>query len=500
MLWWLPSVTLLGLAAPGAAQTTTVPVSIKPVNITQEDYLSVPATCLAVLTQNINCPPVLIHARDVGGALSRFYSDKSLTDLCTTACANSLSTWHRRVVGACANVRVPTSQGKLTLVAAWSQAFVETYATTCLVDGSGKLCNSVLRGEFGVNPANQQVTKTPASSAPCNGCFLSMLSTQLRLPLTATDPKLLNMYKTMTSKCSSTGWTIPPTPASTAWDSSTVPLSGQTCQQIATTNRISTMNLLSANGLAGNCYLFPSTGSVCIPSAAVCTPYTVKASDTCGSVARANDITSVQLIAWNTELGIGCVNLARSVGHVICVSQPGGAWENPDGAPEPTPEPTFVSIPAIDGMSGIGALPTPTRAGWNETLEVAPFAEGTRHDCTFYAEAPVLKDWIANTTSSSCVDVAAAFGVSVDELVSWNPSLEAGGGCSLDEGLQYCVQIHDVRAERTHEKCTEFAMASPGNDCAKFAAEQGLEKARFIEWNPVVGSDCGEFKTDSLVS
>jgi hypothetical protein len=195
---------------------------------------------------------------------------------------------------------------------------------------------------------------------------------------------------------------------------------------------------------------------------------------------------------------VGCVNLAQSVGYVICVSQPGGAWENPNGPPPTTPEPTFASIPAIDGMSGINALPTPTRAGWNQTLEVAPFAEGSRHDCTFYAQAPMLKDWVANTTTSSCADVAAAFGVSVGDLVAWNPSLEAGAACTLKEELQYCVQIHDVRAEQTHEKCTEFIMASPGNDCAKFVAEQGLDMKRFVEWNPVVGSDCGGFKTGEL--
>ena len=108
---------------------------IKPINITQEDYLSIPATCLSVLTQDVNCAPVLIFAREFGGGMSRFYTDASLTDLCTSACTSSLTTWHRRVVGACADVRVPSSFGKLTLVAQWAQEYLEAYSTSCLADG-----------------------------------------------------------------------------------------------------------------------------------------------------------------------------------------------------------------------------------------------------------------------------------------------------------------------------------------------------------------------------
>lgn len=69
------------------------------------------------------------------------------------------------------------------------------------------------------------------------------------------------------------------------------------------TNRVSTNHLLEANGLGGGCYGFPTSGNLCIPSNAVCTPYTVRQTDTCGAIARANDISPVQLMSWNLQLG-----------------------------------------------------------------------------------------------------------------------------------------------------------------------------------------------------
>lgn len=105
-----------------------------------------------------------------------------------------------------------------------------------------------------------------------------------------------------------------------------------TCQSISIAEGISTTDLLVANNLQGYCYEFPTSGSLCIPSAKVCTPYTVKAGDTCGTIAgNLTAATSpIQIISWNPALGSSCSNLANLVGYVICVSNPGGTWVNPN--------------------------------------------------------------------------------------------------------------------------------------------------------------------------
>ena len=180
------------------------------------------------------------------------------------------------------------------------------------------------------------------------------------------------------------------------------------------------------------------------------------------------------------------------MGYVICVSQPGGDWENPD-PPPPTTTPTFESIPPLAEMSDILALPTPSRIGWNETAEIAPFADGTRLDCSYYIQPPVLHNWETEEYTSSCEDVAASFNVEVEDLVTWNPSL--ADDCNLRDDRQYCVQIHDEKPSDTSEQCAEFDLAPPGYDCDKFLAVHGLDMSQFVAWNPIVGNACSDFKT-----
>lgn len=191
-----------------------------------------------------------------------------------------------------------------------------------------------------------------------------------------------------------------------------------------------------------------------------------------------------------------CSGLASAVGFVICVSQPGGNWVNPD-PPPPTTTRSLENLPSLGGMSEIAALPTPSRAGWDDTLEVAPFADGSRHDCTLYAQAPILTDWQTDTYSSTCAAVAAAYNVAVSDLVAWNPSL--AGDCTLREDRQYCVQIHDDQARDVSDYCAEFALAQPGWDCSKYVAAHGLEMSQFLAWNPAVGTSCADFQTGAFL-
>jgi hypothetical protein len=93
------------------------------------------------------------------------------------------------------------------------------------------------------------------------------------------------------------------------------------------------VHLLTANNLEAYCNNFPTSGTVCIPSAKKCKPYQLKAdlSDTCTTIASQEGVTWTQIVSWNPELGEYCENidmLAKG-GQVICLSTPGGGWVNP---------------------------------------------------------------------------------------------------------------------------------------------------------------------------
>lgn len=88
--------------------------------------------------------------------------------------------------------------------------------------------------------------------------------------------------------------------------------------------------MTQANGLSNLCYLFPTLGTVCIPTALKCETYIVKTGDTCQSIQLQFSIMFSQVVAWNWGLGTACQNLASYVGYAICVSNPGGNWVDPN--------------------------------------------------------------------------------------------------------------------------------------------------------------------------
>jgi LysM repeat protein len=98
---------------------------------------------------------------------------------------------------------------------------------------------------------------------------------------------------------------------------------GDSCDDIAKANSISTDALLQINGLPGGCAGFPNNmTSLCVQGS--CTPRIVEANDTCASLAAEAGATVVQLLAWNTGIDPLCINLDKQVGHVICLSNPLG--------------------------------------------------------------------------------------------------------------------------------------------------------------------------------
>lgn len=105
---------------------------------------------------------------------------------------------------------------------------------------------------------------------------------------------------------------------------------------------------------------------------------------------------------------------------------------------------TSISIPPVD------AAVTSTTA--------LPLASGSIPECDYYVEPiPVpgivdqsdSEDYFAIDASiNSCGFVAAEWGVTVDDLQEWNPSLASADPCMLDEEFRYCALKNATAVER----------------------------------------------------
>lgn len=142
----------------------------------------------------------------------------------------------------------------------------------------------------------------------------------------------------------------------------------------------------------------------------------------------------------------------------------------------------------------MNSLPTAAFGDFaNETLSIA---NGTRLDCAILIAGEEVKDLSTNQVISSCEQVAAGYDVTVDDLITWNPSLISSAPCALEPKLQYCVQRMIIAPpEDSTSYCLQWDTAPPGHTCNNFTITRGVHPDRFIEWNPSVGAECANWKT-----
>lgn len=455
------------------------------------------ASCVNVLNSVISCDPSIAWV-----GRGRYEEDSTLQTVCTDACSFALTRWIPRVSGACTS-RYVDELGNAYLPAYWVEGILENYNLLCQ-QNNGKFCNAVVRDAFGVNPVDQNKTKSAVATATCDDCFLKQIQTRLQMPLQS-NPDLASTFKSLTSACKKTGFAVTPVATTTSWIiSTTLPSpsvalptsttcvgttyaikSGDTCDSIATAQGLSTGGLIDANGLQAHCANLPKSGNLCIPTSAKCKTRTVKQGDTCAKVADQVGLTWVQIATWNPDFGSDCKRISNFTGSVMCVSTPGGNWVNPSPTEiESEPEITLPPFVGIDAT----LLPQPTMGGsingsdiWTYT-----YAEGTRIDCDRYANVTDFGD------SASCDKVATGFGVTTDNLVHWNPSLNAS--CVLDGKLSYCVQPSTLHVGNVTEYCSFFDTPDMGQTCDSFLAQWDIDYETFLAFNDGVGSKCENWK------
>ncbi|KAI2463544.1 hypothetical protein F4781DRAFT_416270 [Annulohypoxylon bovei var. microspora] len=503
MLLKLIAVTVALFAATSQAQ-------IQLVNISATDGIS--DTCIAVLNQQVTCDGTLASAGDVvqnspvfGTPL--FLNSSQLTTLCTTTCQSSLATWERRIAGACGSTLYEQPDGSMAAPPVFAERFAEIFNSMCLKNAAGAFCNLVIGSVLSIDPTNQQATGTPVSTAFCDDCYLSLVSTQLAMPIASTSI-MASDFAILTSSCQKTGWSLSPPPTATNFTirppatSSTAPsctgtthtvTSSDTCVGISMSEGISTDDLTSYNLLSSMCNYFPTTGAtLCIPSYRKCKPYKVQTNDTCSSLQSQFSINYAQLTSWNPSLGPKCSNIASYVGYVICSSNPGGDWVNPS----PT-NATTTSRPSDPPLWTTTLTPMSMypNATYVASSAGAPYGNLTRMDCDTYATAPILTNYTINgTTSFACEDVVKQYGVTMDNFLDWNPSLNGTSPCVMANNTQYCVATYATISPGIVGACIQTDIATSGYDCNGFMAIHGLDKDRFSLWNPGVGTNCENFK------
>ncbi|KAK1978616.1 hypothetical protein LZ30DRAFT_799936 [Colletotrichum cereale] len=206
--------------------------------------------------------------------------------------------------------------------------------------------------------------------------------------------------------------------------------------------------------------------------------YKIQSGDSCDVVASKNGITVAQLRSWNTDINASCSNLWLD--YYICTRVPG------------------VVVPT-----------TTTRASTTSTAAagptVSPVMPGAASNCDRYYKIQ---------SGDSCDAVASKNGITVAQLRSWNPDINAS--CS-NLWLDYyiCTRVPGAATPATTTKttiapgptttpqlpgavgnCNKWYKIASGDTCDTVAAKNKITVAMFRSYNTQVNSNCNNLLKD----
>ncbi|KAH8761309.1 hypothetical protein BGZ57DRAFT_993033 [Hyaloscypha finlandica] len=253
---------------------------------------------------------------------------------------------------------------------------------------------------------------------------------------------------------------------------------GDTCESIAVANSVAQGTLWAINNLSPDCSAMTVGQSLCLPKQ--CDLYTLERNDTCWSIASAKGLSFSSILGYNPTISPDCSNL-NATGSVICVSNPQGNF---------APPPSNGTNPNAQNQFATAVVPAP-----------GPTPFGTTAQCGGFYQVQV---------ADTCQRISLAAGVSVDLFEEINPSIDAN--CfNLITGLWYCVHpLGDWNSTSagnssmpsttvpppaptppgTTGSCFEWHVVVSGDTCSLLQETLGVTMAHLVLWNPNLAANC----------
>lgn len=241
--------------------------------------------------------------------------------------------------------------------------------------------------------------------------------------------------------------------------------------------------------------------------------YTVQTGDYCNLLVLRFGISLSDFMFLNPEINSNCTNLFAQESYCV---EPVGDINSYPGYDGVTPLGNLTGTAgSFSSFSAATCIPT-LFAGYNRTL-----ANGTVTTCSDYLNgADYQEDLTGTFYASNCQLAASVYGITVANLVVWNPSLDSNASsCAFNATAWYCAGYggdypnlandtvpDDGNATATTTTtvasppgptqsgepadCNSWYVVQTGDTCTTVAAEYRITVAQFLAWNPAVSSDC----------
>ncbi|ETS88167.1 hypothetical protein PFICI_01995 [Pestalotiopsis fici W106-1] len=289
---------------------------------------SVPATCRAVLVQDIACTygnNSLVTAAQAANGLALV--DSEATTYCTTGCYQSLKTFQTNVDARCGNTEYTLflNSNYTQSAAALADGLSWAYNLTCIQDAQVisylasvfqalRSCDAELRlWERKVEPRHFLL----------DGFIMWCRPGKLYLQLHLNNGRLNDHGD---------------------------------CNSISEANGVGTDLMINRNYLDYNCTVLTEGMSLCLQD--TCTIHTLGSNETCDGILSGQSFSLIQLVSWNPTIHSNCDNLAAMEGRSICLSPPGGGTLDFNSSTSITPTSTLNASIVTSWVSATGTIPT----------------------------------------------------------------------------------------------------------------------------------------------
>ncbi|KAF2009038.1 carbohydrate-binding module family 50 protein [Aaosphaeria arxii CBS 175.79] len=294
--------------------------------------------------------------------------------------------------------------------------------------------------------------------------------------------------------------TAVPTPPPRSCNSTYTVQEEDTCVSISVSQNVSTYGIISANGFDISCNLLPPPGStICLPK--TCDTIQLGIFDRCDDITSKLNITRQQLLSWNPNINQFCSNLytcspegnvSPGQGNTVATSAPvpenaqpksntrcgkwypakkddecgtislafsislddfyflnpqvdmecSNLWQNTSYCVRPVGNVATYSGYPTRAPGTVFPKPTPTPASAAPPIVLPPLSAkaDTIEGCEKYMNAfsKSIYKFFGDVEINACDIWAIQAGVTVEDLVAWNPSLSAEN-CVLQSDKSYCI-------------------------------------------------------------
>lgn len=137
------------------------------------------------------------------------------------------------------------------------------------------------------------------------------------------------------------------------------------------------------------------------------------------------------------------------------------------------------------------ATSTKTTSTSTTSTGIGPTQTGIASNCVTYYETQ---------SGDSCWEIVTEKYPYLNEtlFIEWNPAV--GSSCSILSGYYYCVATTDAQPlPNIISSCTSYHLVESGDSCWSIETAYGISVEEFVSWNPNVKSDCSGLWADYFV-